>query len=154
MRFLGYVNPYLCNDGTLYQEALAANYLATHADGSQYLVDFGEFDCGVVDFTNPAAARWFEERVIRGDMLDRGLDGWMADFGEYLPTDLVLANGVDAMLMHNAWPTLWAEVNARAIAAAGTHRRRAVLHARGLHGRAGALPAVVGRRSIGGLHAA
>ncbi|WP_216350612.1 alpha-glucosidase [Paraburkholderia fungorum] len=119
VRFLGYVNPYLCNDGTLYQEALAADYLAKHADGSQYLVDFGEFDCGVVDFTNPAAARWFEERVIRGEMLDRGLDGWMADFGEYLPTDLVLANGVDAMLMHNAWPTLWAEVNARAIAAAG-----------------------------------
>ncbi|MBN3803823.1 alpha-glucosidase [Paraburkholderia sp. Ac-20336] len=119
VRFLGYVNPYLCNDGTLYAEAKAAGYLATRADGSDYLVDFGEFDCGVVDFTNPAAARWFEERVIRGEMLDQGLDGWMADFGEYLPIDVTLANGVDAKLMHNAWPTLWAEANARAIAAAG-----------------------------------
>ncbi|OLL32716.1 alpha-glucosidase [Burkholderia sp. SRS-W-2-2016] len=119
VRFLGYVNPYLCNDGSLYEEARAAGYLATAIDGGDYLVDFGEFDCGVVDFTNPAAARWFEERVIRGEMLERGIDGWMADFGEYLPTDLALANGVDAMLMHNAWPTLWAEVNARAIAGAG-----------------------------------
>jgi sulfoquinovosidase len=119
VRFLGYVNPYLCNDGTLYGEAKAAGYLATRADGSDYLVDFGEFDCGVVDFTNAAAARWFEERVIRDEMLNKGLDGWMADFGEYLPTDVTLANGIDAKLMHNAWPTLWAEVNARAVDAAG-----------------------------------
>jgi alpha-glucosidase len=119
VRFLGYVNPYLCNDGALYGEAKAAGYLATHADGTDYLVDFGEFDCGVVDFTNDAAARWFEQRVIRDEMLNQGLDGWMADFGEYLPVDVKLANGVDAKRMHNAWPTLWAEVNARAIASAG-----------------------------------
>ncbi|WP_205703700.1 alpha-glucosidase [Herbaspirillum huttiense] len=119
VRFLGYVNPYLCVDGALYGEAHAQGFLATHADGSDYLVDFGEFDCGVVDFTQPEAARWFEQRVIRDEMLDQGLDGWMADFGEYLPTDVTLANGQSAMLMHNAWPTLWAEVNARAIADAG-----------------------------------
>ena len=119
IRFLGYVNPYLCNDGTLYQEALEQGLLATSMDGGAYLVDFGEFDCGVVDFTNPAAAQWFEERVLRQEMLDFGLSGWMADFGEYLPIDLRLHNGVDARLMHNAWPTLWAEVNARAIEASG-----------------------------------
>ncbi|KAB8039263.1 alpha-glucosidase [Janthinobacterium aquaticum] len=119
IRFLGYVNPYLCNDGALYQEALQHGYLATALDGGEYLVDFGEFDCGVVDFTNPAAAHWFEERILRQEMLDFGLSGWMADFGEYLPIDLRLANGVDARLMHNAWPTMWAEVNARAIERAG-----------------------------------
>jgi alpha-glucosidase len=30
-----------------------------------------------------------------------------------------LANGVDAKLMHNKWPTLWAEVNAKALASRG-----------------------------------
>lgn len=119
VRFLGYVNPYLCNDGTLYAEARDAGYLATRLDGGDYLVDFGEFWCGVVDFTHPAAADWFAERVIGKEMLDAGLDGWMADFGEYLPTDVKLANGVDAMLMHNAWPTLWAKVNADAVASRG-----------------------------------
>ncbi|MBP0597837.1 alpha-glucosidase [Herbaspirillum sp. LeCh32-8] len=119
VRFLGYVNPYLCVDGQLYQEARELGHLATQADDGDYLVDFGEFDCGVVDFTSPAAARWFEQRILRDEMLAQGLDGWMADFGEYLPTDVTLANGVSPMLMHNAWPTLWAEVNARAIAAAG-----------------------------------
>ncbi len=119
VRFLGYVNPYLCNDGTLYAEARDAGYLATRLDGGEYLVDFGEFWCGVVDFTNPAAADWFAQHVIGEQMLDAGLDGWMADFGEYLPTDVKLANGVDAMLMHNAWPTLWAKVNADAVASRG-----------------------------------
>jgi alpha-glucosidase len=52
-------------------------------------------------------------------MIDAGLDGWMADFGEYLPTDVRLASGADPMLMHNAWPTLWAKVNADAVEDAG-----------------------------------
>lgn len=119
IRFLGYVNPYLCVDGSLFPEAEAAGYFATGASGRTALVDFGEFDCGVVDFTNPDAAAWFAERVIGQNMLDAGISGWMADFGEYLPIDVQLASGVDATLMHNAWPVLWAEVNAAAIASRG-----------------------------------
>lgn len=119
IRFMGYVNPYLCNDGPLFQEAQEAGYLATRVEGGTYLVDFGEFLCGVVDFTLPAAAQWFEERILRREMLDKGLSGWMADFGEYLPIDLKLAGDADPMLEHNAWPVRWAEVNARAIANAG-----------------------------------
>ncbi len=119
IRFLGYVNPYLAVDGPLFAEADGAGYFATNAAGATALVDFGEFDCGVVDFTNPAAADWFAERIIGEKMLDFGLAGWMADFGEYLPIDVRLANGVDARLMHNAWPVLWAEVNARAVASRG-----------------------------------
>jgi alpha-glucosidase len=115
IRFLGYVNPYLAADGSLFPEAEAGGYLARDDNGSTALVDFGEFDCGVVDFTNPAATAWFAERVIGQNMLDYGLSGWMADFGEYLPIDVTLSNGVDAKIMHNAWPTLWAEVNARAV---------------------------------------
>lgn len=120
IRFLGYVNPYLANDGVQYQEALSAGYLALRQDSDEpYLVDFGEFDCGVVDFTNPEALDWFAEAVIGREMLDFGLSGWMADFGEYLPVDLRLHDGSDPMLMHNRWPVLWAECNAKAIASRG-----------------------------------
>nr|MCU0729072.1 alpha-glucosidase [Sphingopyxis sp.] len=119
IKFLGYVNPYLAVDGPLYAEAAAQGYFARRLDSdAPYLVDFGEFDAGVVDFTNPAAAAWFAEEVIGKRMIDFGLDGWMADFGEYLPVDLRLHDG-DPMDMHNQWPVLWAEVNHRAVAARG-----------------------------------
>ena len=119
IRFLGYVNPYLCSDGTLFAEAKAEGLLAKDKEGGDYLVDFGEFYGGVVDFTNPRACAWFSQRLIGKEMIDGGLDGWMADFGEYLPIDVVLSDGSDPMLMHNAWPTLWAKVNADAVQAAG-----------------------------------
>jgi len=120
IRFMGYVNPYLAVDGALYREAAAAGFLARRQEeDAPYIVDFGEFDCGIVDFTLPEAADWFAERVIGREMLDIGLSGWMADFGEYLPVDVRLANEVDGMLMHNAWPVLWAKVNADAIASRG-----------------------------------
>jgi len=119
IRFLGYVNPYLCVDGPLFKVAEDKGYFATDGNGNTARVDFGEFDCGVVDFTNKAAADWFAEDIIGKNMLDFGLSGWMADFGEYLPIDVHLSNGIDAKLMHNAWPTLWAEVNAKAVASRG-----------------------------------
>ena len=120
IRFLGYVNPYLAIDGGQYREAEAAGYLALRQDtDAPYIVDFGEFNCGIVDFTNPAAAEWFAERIIGKEMLDFGLSGWMADFGEYLPTDLRLYDGSDPMLAHNKWPVLWAKVNADALARRG-----------------------------------
>ncbi|WP_380874792.1 alpha-glucosidase [Sphingomonas sp. DBB INV C78] len=120
IRFMGYVNPYLAADGTQYGEAAERGYLALRQDSDDiYLVDFGEFDCGVVDFTNPDAAAWFAERIIGQEMLDFGLSGWMADFGEYLPVDVRLSNGVDGMLMHNPWPTIWAKVNADAVESRG-----------------------------------
>ena len=115
IRFLGYVNPYLCADGSLYQEALALDYLVKGIAGGVHLVDFGEFYCGIVDFTNPMAMEWFALRIIGKEMLEFGLAGWMADFGEYLPINISLFNGGKPQLLHNAWPVLWAEVNAAAI---------------------------------------
>jgi sulfoquinovosidase len=119
IRFLGYVNPYLAADGPQYAEAARLGYLAKRLDtDAPYTVDFGEFDAGVVDFTNPDAAAWFSEEIIGKQMLDFGLDGWMADFGEYLPVDLRLHDG-DPMEQHNQWPVHWAEVNHRAVQSRG-----------------------------------
>ncbi len=118
IRFLAYNNGYLVNDGELYQEAKAKGYLALAADGSDYLVDFGEFYCGVVDLTNPEAFEWYKD-CIKKQILALGIDGWMADFGEYLPTDVKLFNGVSPMLEHNHWPALWARCNYEAVEESG-----------------------------------
>ena len=120
IRFMGYINPYLVKDGDLYREGLAKDVFAKRRDGSIYLVDFGEFDCGVVDLTKPEAYAWFRDRVIRQCSLEIGIDGWMADFGEYLPTDdIVLNSGKSPMLEHNHWPALWAKCNFDAVRDAG-----------------------------------
>jgi alpha-glucosidase len=120
IRFLAYSNPYLAVDGPLFAEAEAAGHLALRQDSDQpYAVDFGEFDAGVVDFTRDEATEWFAERILGREMLDIGIDGWMADFGEYLPTDVRLASGENPMVAHNRWPVLWAEVNARALKSRG-----------------------------------
>ena len=120
MAFLAYANPYLAVDGDMFGEAEASNHFCLRQDCDDvYLVDFGEFECGVVDFTREATREWFAERVLAQELLDRGILGWMADFGEYLPTDLRLADGSDPMEAHNRWPVLWAEVNALALASRG-----------------------------------
>lgn len=120
IRFLGYVNPYLVKDGELFREGEKAGAFAKRRDGSTYLVDFGEFDCGVIDLTSPEAFRWFKDEVIKKYTLDIGIDGWMADFGEYLPTDdIVLANGESPMIEHNHWPALWAKCNYEAVKESG-----------------------------------
>lgn len=118
VRFLGYINPYVLEDFPLYKQAVEKGYLATKEDGSKYVVDFGEFYCGVVDFTNPQACEWYKD-VIRKNMIEFGLDGWMGDFGEYLPTDCALYNGVSAEIEHNKWPYRWAKVQHEAIEEAG-----------------------------------
>ncbi len=119
IRFLGYVNPYLAVDGPQYTVAERLGYLALKRDSDEaYAVDFGEFDAGVVDFTNPLASAWFAEEIIGKQMLDFGLDGWMADFGEYLPVDLRLHDG-DPMEEHNRWPVHWAAVNHAAVESRG-----------------------------------
>lgn len=120
IKFLGYINPYLVNDGELFKEGEKVGAFATKPDGSTYLVDFGEFYCGVVDFTNPKAYQWFKDEVIKKYTLDIEIDGWMADFGEYLPTDdIVLANGASPMKEHNHWPALWAKCNHDALEETG-----------------------------------
>lgn len=118
IRFLAYNNGYLVNDGELYREAKEKGYFALAADCGDYLVDFGEFYCGVVDLTNPEAFEWYKD-CIKKQILALGIDGWMADFGEYLPTDVKLFNGVSPMLEHNHWPALWARCNYEAVAESG-----------------------------------
>ena len=120
IRFLGYINPYLVEDGELYRKGLEADVFARRSDGSVYLVDFGEFRCGVIDLTDPKAYSWFKDEVIKAFSIDIGIDGWMADFGEYLPTDdIVLHSGRSPMLEHNHWPALWAKCNYDAVSEAG-----------------------------------
>ncbi len=118
LRFLGYINTFLALEGPLYKEASAKNYCVKDAIGKDYLVYITTFPAAMVDFTNPDARSWIK-RIIQQNMIGIGMSGWMADFGEYLPTDAVLASGEQAELLHNPWPSIWAQINREAIEESG-----------------------------------
>ena len=114
VRFLGYINPYLVKDSRLYIYCKEHGWLIQKADGSVYHIKSTTFDAGMLDLTDPAAVRFIKDTLIKKNMLDLGMSGWMADFGEYLPVDAVLHDG-DPKKLHNLWPVLWARVNREAV---------------------------------------
>lgn len=117
-RWLGYINPYLVEGGALFNEAKKNGYFVKNAAGEDYLFDFGEFDCGVVDLCSEEAFAWYKN-VIKENLAGMGFKGWMADFGEYLPADAVCAGGRTGLEVHNLWPFLWAKCNREAVEEAG-----------------------------------
>ena len=114
VRFLAYINPYLVRDSRLYTCCAEKGYLITHTDGSIYHIKSTTFDAGMLDLTHPEALRFLKDELIKRNMLELGISGWMADFGEYLPVDCVLHDG-DPAALHNRWPVLWAKANREAI---------------------------------------
>ena len=44
---------------------------------------------------------------------DYGFDGWMADFGEWVPLDAHFADGSDPLALHNLYPLQWHAPGAR-----------------------------------------
>jgi len=118
IRFLGYINPFLALEGSLYHEAHSRGFCVRNAAGSDYLTTVTSFPAATVDLTNPAAFEWIKD-IIKTNMIGAGLSGWMADFGEYLPTDAVLYSGRSGELAHNEFPALWARANFEAVEEAG-----------------------------------
>ncbi|MDY3889761.1 MAG: alpha-glucosidase [Bacilli bacterium] len=117
VKFLGYINTFLKQDANLYNYAKEHDFLVKNKYGNPYLIKSTTFYAGIVDLTNPKAYQWYKD-IIKKNMIGKGLSGWMADFGEYLPTDSIVYGG-DAEKLHNKWPTLWAKCNLDAIKEAG-----------------------------------
>jgi alpha-glucosidase len=121
VRFLGYLNPFLAVERELYREASARGYCVRDAEGRDLLVTVTTFPAALLDLSNPEAVAWIK-RVIRENLLGIGLDGWMADYGEYLPPGARLASGESWERLHNLYPVLWARANREAIREAGRER--------------------------------
>ncbi|GAA0178993.1 sulfoquinovosidase [Clostridium sediminicola] len=118
IRFLAYINPYLLEGTDLFDYALEHEYFIKNSKGEAYICDFGEFFCGTIDFTNPEAMEWYK-KIITKNMIDLGISGWMADFGEYIPVDALFYNGKRGFEMHNQYPALWAKCNYQAVKESG-----------------------------------
>jgi alpha-glucosidase len=109
VNFLTYINPYLNANEPLFQEAKDKDYLVKNQDNTPFLTKATSFDFGIVDFTNKEAYNWYKE-LIKTNYINKGFKGWMADFGEYLPTDCLLKDG-NGEHLHNSWADIWMKLN-------------------------------------------
>ena len=84
-----WINPYIAQRSPLFAEGLEQGYLVKRPDGSVWQWDLWQAGMGLVDFTNPDAVLWYQDK-LRG-LLGQGVDCFKTDFGERIPTDVVLA---------------------------------------------------------------
>lgn len=74
-----------------FEEAKKLDILVKDKNRELYMVPNTAFDVGMLDLTHPHTASWFKQ--ILEEMVDGGVRGWMADFGEGLPVDACLYSG-------------------------------------------------------------
>jgi len=100
-----WINPYLGQKSPLFDEASEKGYLLHTKDGNIWQWDLWQAGCSVVDFTNPKAKSWYQEK-LRG-LLHQGVDAFKTDFGERIPTDVEWHDGSDPEWMHNYYTYLY-----------------------------------------------
>jgi alpha-glucosidase (family GH31 glycosyl hydrolase) len=83
-------------------------YFVELDDGTEFdtlVISAGAQRVATIDFTNPDAVIWYG--TLLEQALDLGYDGWMLDFGEYLPPHALMADGRTGWEAHNAFPLLY-----------------------------------------------
>lgn len=114
-RFLAYNNTFLGALADAEISAVLQGVEIQNPEGQQYTFtgDDGNFT-SMVDLTNANGPAFVEGwlQTLAGD----GFDGWMSDFGEWLPADAALAGGQDAVAYHNTYPRAYHAVSAQTFA--------------------------------------
>jgi alpha-D-xyloside xylohydrolase len=100
-----WINPYIAERSRLFAEGCEHGYLLKRPTGDVYQRPKWQAGMGYVDFTNPAATRWYQDQLRR--LLQMGVDTFKTDFGEEIPTDVVYHDGSDPELMHNYYTYLY-----------------------------------------------
>ncbi len=101
-------NPYVPQASELYIEGAANGYFVRDAQGEPYLIPGwteGRYALAVVDFTNPDAVAWWQEK--HRALLALGIATFKTDFGESAPADGHYHDGTPGGLAHNLYPLLY-----------------------------------------------
>ncbi|OZJ05034.1 hypothetical protein BZG36_02124 [Bifiguratus adelaidae] len=100
-----WINSYIAQKSHLFAEGKKHGYLLKRPDGSVFQTDQWQPGMGLVDFTNPKACEWWDEKL--GELIDMGVDTFKTDFGERIPTEVMYYDGSDPMKMHNYYTFLY-----------------------------------------------
>ena len=101
-----WINPYVAQGNDFFREGAKNGYFLSRADGKG-IKQVDQWQCGmaIVDFTNPAAVKWFTDKLR--SILNMGVDCFKTDFGERIPVDVKYHNGADPKSMHNYYTFLY-----------------------------------------------
>lgn len=95
-----WINPYIAQKSAMFKEGKAKGYLVKRTDGNVWQWDLWQAGNGFIDFTNPAAVKWYQDKLKK--LLDMGVDCFKTDFGERIPIDdAVYYDGSDPKREHN-----------------------------------------------------
>ncbi|MCR8634802.1 alpha-xylosidase [Paenibacillus radicis (ex Xue et al. 2023)] len=100
-----WINSYIAQQSYLFDEGKANGYLVKTKEGDVWQWDRWQGGMGLVDFTNPAAVRWYKDKLKV--LVEMGVDSFKTDFGERIPTDVVYFDGSDPVKMHNYYTHLY-----------------------------------------------
>lgn len=100
-----WINPYIGQCSSMFDEGMEGGYFLKRPDGSVWQWDMWQPGMAIVDFTNPAARKWYQDKLEA--LLDMGVDCFKTDFGERIPTDCVYYNGKNTEKMHNYYTYLY-----------------------------------------------
>ena len=105
LRVCVWINPYIAQRSYLFDEGRRLGYLVTRPDGSVWQWDKWQAGMALVDFTNPEATAWYQDKLRA--LLGMGVDAFKTDFGERIPTDVVWHDGANPERMHNYYTQLY-----------------------------------------------
>ncbi|CAJ1188365.1 Alpha-xylosidase XylQ [Companilactobacillus paralimentarius] len=95
-----WLNPYIAQKSPLFKEAKEKGYLIKRQNGDVWQWDLWQAGNGFIDFTNPAAKKWYKSKLK--ELLDMGVDCFKTDFGERIPIDDVqFYDGSNPQQEHN-----------------------------------------------------
>jgi len=115
IKFLGYINPYLNNSGSMHKKAKEKEFLIKTKENEILYDESTPENCfAILDLSNPDAFEWIKSIIIE-NMINIGLDGYMCDYGEYTPININLYSAIDPEAFHNQYPIFWAKVNYEAL---------------------------------------
>lgn len=101
-----WINPYIGQESVLFDEGMKKGYFIKRTNGQVWQWDMWQAGMAVVDFTNPEAWKWFQDKLEV--LLDMGVDCFKTDFGERIPTENVTYyDGSDPEKMHNYYTYLY-----------------------------------------------
>lgn len=107
VRFLAYANPFVDPDLPDHFEAMRdGDLLLRDPEGAAYVFTAPNGESAHPDFTNDATVAY-----VRGELsamvTGLGIDGWMADFGEWTPLDAVTSDGTEPGAYHHRFVLDW-----------------------------------------------